>query len=55
MNRRAFLTTAAKAPILGRAFGPARAQTAGGRLLYVGTYTNTAAGFIDPWPRRKRR
>lgn len=44
MNRRAFLSTAAMTPILARAFGPLRAQTAGGRLLYVGTYTNTAAG-----------
>ena len=44
MNRRTFLTTAAMTPILARAFGPVRAQTAGGRLLYVGTYTNTAAG-----------
>ena len=44
MNRRAFLATAAMTPILASAFGPVRAQTAGGRLLYVGTYTNTAAG-----------
>jgi len=45
MNRRAFLTTAAMTPILASVFGPVRAQTAGGRLLYVvGTYTNTAAG-----------
>src|SRR4029450_6383053 len=42
MNRRAFLTTAAMTPILS-AFGPLRAQD-GGRLLYVGTYTNNAAG-----------
>ena len=44
MNRRAFLTAAAITPILGSAFKPLRAQTAGGRLLYVGTYTNNAAG-----------
>ena len=44
MNRRAFLTTAAMTPILASAFGRVRAQTAGGRLLYVGTYTNNAAG-----------
>ena len=44
MNRRTFLTTAAMTPILASAFGRVRAQTAGGRLLYVGTYTNTAAG-----------
>ena len=44
MNRRAFLTTAAMTPILASAFGRVRAQTAGGRLLYVGTYTNSAAG-----------
>jgi 6-phosphogluconolactonase len=44
MNRRAFLTTAAMTPLLARAFGLERAQTAGGRLFYVGTYTNTAAG-----------
>jgi 6-phosphogluconolactonase len=31
-------------PLLASAFGPVRAHTAGGRLLYVGTYTNTAAG-----------
>jgi hypothetical protein len=37
MNRRDFLTTAAMTPILASAFGPVRAQTAGGRLLYVGT------------------
>jgi 6-phosphogluconolactonase len=44
MDRRAFLTTAAMTPILAGVFGRLRAQTAGGRLLYVGTYTNTAAG-----------
>ena len=44
MNRRAFLTAAAITPILASAFKPLRAQTAGGRLLYVGTYTNNAAG-----------
>jgi 3-carboxymuconate cyclase len=44
MNRRAFLTTAAMTPILASAFESVRAQTAGGRLLYVGTYTNNAAG-----------
>ena len=44
MNRRAFLTAYAITPILGSAFKPLRAQTAGGRLLYVGTYTNSAAG-----------
>ena len=44
MNRRAFLTTAAMTQILASAFGRVRAQTAGGRLLYVGTYTNNAAG-----------
>ena len=44
MNRRAFLTTAAMTPILASAFGPLRGQTAAGRLLYVGTYTNNAAG-----------
>lgn len=44
MNRRAFLTTAAISPILGGAFARIRAQTASGRLLYVGTYTNTPAG-----------
>ena len=44
MNRRAFLTTAAMTPVLASAFGPLRAQTASGRLLYVGTYTNSAAG-----------
>jgi len=40
MNRRAFLTTAAMTPILASAFGPVRGQTAGGRLLYVGTYAD---------------
>ena len=44
MNRRAFLTTAAMTPILATAFQTLRAQTAGGRLLYVGTYTNNAQG-----------
>ena len=44
MNRRSFLTTVAMTPMLASAFGRVRAQTAGGRLLYVGTYTNTAAG-----------
>jgi len=44
MNRRGFLTTAAMTPVFAGAFGRVRAQTAGGRLLYVGTYTNTAAG-----------
>ena len=44
MNRRAFLTTAAMTPILASAFRPVRAQPAGGRVLYVGTYTNNAAG-----------
>ena len=44
MNRRAFLTAVGITPILGSAFKPLRAQTAGGRLLYVGTYTNNAAG-----------
>ena len=44
MNRRAFLTAVGITPILGSAFKPLRAQTAGGRLLYVGTYTNSAAG-----------
>src|SRR5215218_993919 len=43
MNRRAFLTTAAMTPAFASAFAPLRAQTAGGRLLYVGTYTNSAA------------
>jgi len=44
MNRRGFLTTAAMTPILASAFGRVRAQTVGARLLYVGTYTNNAAG-----------
>jgi 6-phosphogluconolactonase len=44
MNRRAFLTTAAITPLLASAFGRLRAQAANGRLLYVGTYTNSAAG-----------
>ena len=44
MNRRAFLATAAMTPILASAFQTLRAQTAGGRLLYVGTYTNNAQG-----------
>ena len=44
MNRRAFLTAYAITPILGSAFKPLRAQTAGGRLLDIGTYTNSAAG-----------
>ena len=44
MNRRAFLTAVGITPVLGSAFTPLRAQTAGGRLLYVGTYTNNAAG-----------
>src|SRR4249919_3571183 len=44
MNRRTFLTTAAITPILASAFRPVRAQTASGRLLYVGTYTTGAAG-----------
>ena len=44
MNRRTFLTTAAITPILASAFRPVRGQTAGGRLLYVGTYTTGAAG-----------
>src|SRR3954454_5165934 len=42
MNRRAFLRTAAMTPMLASAFGPLRAQTSAGRLLYVGTYTNNA-------------
>jgi len=42
MNRRVFLTTAAMTPILASAFESVRAQTAGARLLYVGTYTNNA-------------
>jgi len=44
MNRRAFLTTAAMTPVFASAFAPLRAQTGGGRLLYVGTYTNNSAG-----------
>jgi 6-phosphogluconolactonase len=44
MNRRTFLTTAAMTPILASAFERVRSQTAGGRLFYVGTYTNNAAG-----------
>src|SRR4029450_618304 len=44
MNRRDFLTTPAMTPFLASAFERVRAQTAGGRLLYVGTYTNNAAG-----------
>src|SRR6188508_2754334 len=44
MNRRHFLATAALTPILASVFKSLRAQTAGGRLLYVGTYTNSAAG-----------
>jgi len=44
MNRRTFLTTAAMAPVLASAFESLHAQTGGGRLLYVGTYTNNAAG-----------
>jgi 6-phosphogluconolactonase len=44
MNRRAFLTTAALTPIFADAFRRARSQAAGGRLLYVGTYTNNKAG-----------
>jgi len=44
MNRRAFLTTAAMTPFFASAFEPLRVQTAGARLLYVGTYTNNAAG-----------
>src|SRR5262245_59377585 len=44
MNRRAFLTTAALTPILASAFESFRAQTTGGRLFYVGTYTNNTAG-----------
>src|SRR6476620_5394485 len=44
MNRRAFLTAVGITPVLGSAFTPLRAQTAGGRLLYIGTYTNSAAG-----------
>ena len=44
MNRRTFLTTAAMTPMLASAFELIRAQTTSGRLLYVGTYTNSAAG-----------
>jgi len=44
MNRRDFLATAALTPILASVFERARAQTGGGRLFYVGTYTNNAAG-----------
>jgi 6-phosphogluconolactonase len=44
MNRRTFLTTAAMTPMLASAFDLIRAQTTSGRLLYVGTYTNSAAG-----------
>ena len=44
MNRRAFLTTAAMTPMLASAIQKLRAHTAGGRLLYVGTYTNNAQG-----------
>jgi 6-phosphogluconolactonase len=44
MNRRAFLTTAAMAPLFASAVRRLRAQTAGGRLFYVGTYTNNAQG-----------
>ena len=44
MNRRHFLATAALTPILASVFERARAQTGGGRLFYVGTYTNNAAG-----------
>ena len=44
MNRRAFLTTAAMTPMLASVLDPLRAQTTGGRLFYVGTYTNNAAG-----------
>jgi 6-phosphogluconolactonase len=42
MNRRAFLATAAMTPMLASAFRTLGAQAAGGRLLYVGTYTNNA-------------
>jgi len=42
MNRRVFFTTAVT-PFLASAFEPLLAQ-AGGRLFYVGTYTNNAAG-----------
>jgi 6-phosphogluconolactonase len=44
MNRRAFLTTAAITPILASTGKRVRGQTRGGRLFYVGTYTNNAAG-----------
>lgn len=45
MNRRAFLATAAMSPLLASALESVRAQGAQGeRLLYVGTYTNSAAG-----------
>jgi 6-phosphogluconolactonase len=44
MNRRAFLATAAMTPLLANALRTLGAQTAGGRLLYVGTYTNNAQG-----------
>jgi 6-phosphogluconolactonase len=44
MNRRTFLTTAAMTQMLASAFDLIRAQTTSGRLLYVGTYTNSAAG-----------
>ena len=44
MDRRTFLTTAAMTPMLASAFDLIRAQTTSGRLLYVGTYTNSAAG-----------
>src|SRR5262245_61710171 len=44
MNRRTFVTTAALTPILARAIERVRETTAGGRRLYVGTYTNNAAG-----------
>ena len=52
MNRRDFLTTAAMTPILARAFERARAQTTGGGLFYVGTYTNNAAGSKGIYARR---
>lgn len=44
MNRRTFLTTTAMTPIFASAFERLHAQAAAGRLLYVGTYTNNAAG-----------
>ena len=47
ITRRSFLATAASAPLLAQAMrGSAAAEQAGGgeRLLYVGTYTNNAAG-----------